>query len=95
MKFKFVIFLLAGVVLWAAAGVASATGLEAAWKNPSEAMKPSCYWYWLQKDVTADGITKDLEAMAKVGIRRAFIGNIYGQGGSQGSVDMFWNVHRT
>ena len=42
--------------------------------------KPWCYWYWLNGEVTADGITKDLETMAKVGIKRAMIGNIEGGG---------------
>jgi len=32
--------------------------------------------YWLNGDVTKEGITKDLEAMAEVGISRAMIGNI-------------------
>ena len=49
-------------------------------QDPSDEYKPSCYWYWLNGDISKDGITKDLETMAKVGIRRAMIGNIEGGG---------------
>jgi len=48
--------------------------------NPAENTKPWCYWYWLNSDITKEGITKDLESMAKIGIKRAMIGNIEGGG---------------
>ena len=48
--------------------------------NPPETTKPWCYWYWLNGDITREGITKDLETMARVGIKRAMIGNIEGGG---------------
>ena len=51
-------------------------GLAAGFRNPPETTKPYCYWYWLNGDMTADGITKDLEAMARAGIKQAMIGNI-------------------
>ncbi|AJR04520.1 glycoside hydrolase family 2 [Siansivirga zeaxanthinifaciens CC-SAMT-1] len=35
-----------------------------------------CYWYWINDDISKDGITKDLEAMKKAGIGCALIGNI-------------------
>ncbi len=49
-------------------------------RNPTEETKPWCYWYWLKGDISNEGITKDLETMAKVGIKRAMIGNIEGGG---------------
>lgn len=67
----------------------SGSEMDALFENPAEEMKPWCYWYWMNKDVTAEGITKDLEAMAKVGIKRAIIGNIYRNRSVEGSVDMF------
>jgi hypothetical protein len=54
--------------------------LAAGFRNPPETTKPYCYWYWLNGDITKEGITKDLEAMAKAGIRQAIIGNIEGGG---------------
>jgi hypothetical protein len=50
--------------------------LRASFANPPESTKPWCYWYWLNGDVTREGITKDLEAMAGVGINLAMIGNV-------------------
>jgi hypothetical protein len=65
-----------------------AAPLDEMFQNPPEGTKPWCYWYWLNGDVSKDGITKDLEAMANVGIKLAMIGNIHGQGGKDGPVKM-------
>ena len=45
-------------------------------KVPPDSVKPYVYWYWVSDNISREGITKDLEAMAKVGIGEAFIGNI-------------------
>lgn len=70
------------------ASSAVADDLADAFRNPTEETKPRCYWYWLNGDISKEGITKDLETMAKVGIKMAMIGNISGQGGASGSVKM-------
>ncbi len=57
-----------------------ADDLVMGFQDPPDEYKPSCYWYWLKGDISKEGITKDLETMAKVGIRRAMIGNIEGGG---------------
>ena len=44
--------------------------------NPTEDNTLWCYWYWINDDISKDGITKDLEAMKKAGIGGALIGNI-------------------
>ncbi|RYG69052.1 glycoside hydrolase family 2, partial [bacterium] len=49
---------------------------------PPEATRPRCYWYWMDGNFTKAGITKDLEAMKKVGVGEAYIGIIAGQAGS-------------
>src|ERR1035437_3671399 len=59
-----------------AAGVA---GLEMDFTAPPEATKPRCYWYWMDGNITTNGITKDLEAMRRVGIGEAYIGIIADQ----------------
>lgn len=56
--------------------VANAADLSESFRNPPDSTKPWCYWYWLDGDVSKEGITKDLEAMANVGIGRAMIGNV-------------------
>lgn len=71
-------FVALGIVLFA--NVANAARLDEQFLNPPEATKPWCYWYWLDGDISEDGITKDLESMARVGISRAMIGNIKGGG---------------
>ncbi len=45
--------------------------------------RPGCYWYWINDNVSLDGITKDLEAMACVGIGRAYIGHIFNNSGAK------------
>jgi hypothetical protein len=50
--------------------------LEADFNTPPESVKPWCYWYWIEDDISKEGVTKDLEAMKRVGIGAALIGNI-------------------
>lgn len=52
---------------------------------PPEATKPRCYWYWMDGRVSKEGITRDLEAMKRVGIGEGYIGIIGGQAGAPGS----------
>jgi len=73
-------YLALAVLLLAPRVFLHADELESGFRNPPEETKPYCYWYWMKGDITKDGITKDLEAMAKVGIKQAMIGNIEGGG---------------
>lgn len=66
--------------LLAGQGALAAPPLDEAFQNPPEETKPWCYWYWLKNDISKEGVTKDLEAMRKVGIKLAMIGNIEGGG---------------
>jgi hypothetical protein len=50
--------------------------LAAGFVNPPDSVKPWVYWYWISDNISKEGITKDLEAMARVGIGEALIGNI-------------------
>lgn len=45
--------------------------------NIPENTKPGIYWYWLNKNVSKQWITKDLESLYDKGIGEVFIGNIY------------------
>lgn len=44
--------------------------------TPPDSVKPSVYWYWMSDNISQEGVKKDIEAMAEIGIGRAFIGNI-------------------
>jgi len=37
---------------------------------PPDSVKPWVYWYWISDNNSKEGITRDLEAMARVGIAR-------------------------
>ena len=59
----------------------NAATLEEAFRNPPDTTRPGCYWYWINDNISKAGITKDLEAMSRVGIGRAYIGLIYNHKG--------------
>ncbi|NLX14031.1 MAG: glycoside hydrolase family 2 [Phycisphaerales bacterium] len=50
--------------------------MEQGFQAPPESTKPWVYWYWVSGHISKEGITRDLEAMARVGIGEAFIGNV-------------------
>jgi hypothetical protein len=45
--------------------------------NPPKETAPWCFYYWVSDRISKEGITRDLEAMARVGIGEALIGNIF------------------
>lgn len=48
--------------------------------TPPETVQTGIYWYWISGNISEEGVVRDLHAMKRVGINRAFIGNI-GQDG--------------
>lgn len=60
---------------------ALAGDLDHNFASPPETTRPRCYWYWMDGHVTKAGITKDLEAMKRIGIGEGYIGEISGQSG--------------
>ena len=44
------------------------TNLEKEFKNPPHVAKPWTFWFWINGNVTKEGITNDLEAFAEAGI---------------------------
>ncbi len=90
--------LLAALCLHAAGQ--SLSSLGPGFAHPPDSVKPSIYWYWMSDNISDSGVVKDLEAMAAVGIGRAFIGNI-GMNAAEtpyGNVKMFsqdwWRITR-
>lgn len=68
--------LLPAILLALASGHTAASTLHDRFAAPGDSVQTSVYWYWLGGNISADGVRKDLEAMKKAGINRAFIGNI-------------------
>ena len=48
--------------------VVSDDTLLAGFRNPPDAARPRVWWHWMNGNITADGITRDLEWMKRVGI---------------------------
>ncbi len=70
------------VGLCMAASSAQSDELSAMFQDPPVNTRPRCYWYWMDGQMTLEGITRDLEAMQRVGIGQAYIGIIAGQAGN-------------
>ena len=61
--------LLAGVLLHGLAGAAlAADELAAGFVRPPDSAKPWVYWYFMDGNLTQEGMTADLEAMKKAGL---------------------------
>jgi len=56
--------------------LAHAQDLPRQFRTPPDTIQTSIYWYWLSDNISKEGVIKDLQAMKKAGINRAFIGNI-------------------
>ena len=72
-KFCFIPLILLLLRLDASLAQTVPTDLRKAFLNPPESAKPWVFWYWLHGAVSADGITKDLEAMKQAGIGGAYL----------------------
>ncbi|AKJ63599.1 glycosyl hydrolase [Kiritimatiella glycovorans] len=55
------------------AGLVRGADLEARFQSPPDEARPWVYWFWMNGNVTEEGITADLEAMHDVGIGGALI----------------------
>ena len=51
-----------------AADVPASAALEAGFRNPPQSASPKTWWHWMNGNITASGITADLEAMRRVGL---------------------------
>ena len=88
--------LLSWGVLLAMSLQVGAQSLDQLFSNPPDQSRPWCYWYWINNNISKEGVTKDLEAMAKVGIGTALIGNQYFGNQPAGPVKMlsekWWDI---
>jgi hypothetical protein len=73
--------------------------IETDFKSIPDSIQTSVYWYWISGNISKEGVVRDLEAMKKVGINRAFIGNIGMDEVPYGKIKMFseewWEILHT
>ena len=73
--------------------------IEESFADVPDSVRLAVYWYWLSDNISREGVVKDLQAMKKAGISRAFIGNIGTSDVPYGPVkfmsDEWWEVTRT
>lgn len=50
--------------------------IETGFLRLSDDMQLAVYWYWISDNISEEGVIRDLEAMKRAGINRAFIGNV-------------------
>jgi len=63
--------------------------LEKGFLAPPDSIKTTVYWYWVSGNISKNGVIKDLEAMKKVGINRAFIANVTWGEKNAGHIKLF------
>ena len=63
-----------------------AGNLESSFRQPPPEARPWVYWFWLNGNITSNGITADLEAMKRVGIGGVLIMEV-DQGATVGPAD--------
>lgn len=72
-KTIFIIFLLG---LFLSDVAAQNTSLEQNFQNPPPTAKARTIWFWINGNVSKEGITADLEAMQQIGIQEALLFNV-------------------
>ena len=66
--------------------VPSIVTIEKGFREIPDSIRVGCYWYWISDNISEEGVVKDLYAMKKAGITRAYIGNIDIGGNAYGNV---------
>jgi hypothetical protein len=65
--------------------------LETSFLTVPDSIQTSVYWYWISDNISKEGVIHDLESMKRVGINRAFIGNIWQDDVPGGKIKIFTN----
>lgn len=73
--------------------------LESGFLTIPDSIQTSVYWYWVSGNISNEGVIRDLEAMKKVGINRAFIANVTWGEKNAGKIKLFtlewWDILHT
>jgi hypothetical protein len=69
--------------------------LETGFDTPPDSVRVGCYWYWIDKTITPEGIIADLQAMKRAGVTRANVGLTGGGEDLPFMSDQWWNLIHT
>ncbi|MDR2472677.1 MAG: glycoside hydrolase family 2 [Tannerella sp.] len=89
MKNFLAIVLTAIVIVTACTGGDRFAAIEKGFLTPPDSIKTGVYWYWINDHISVEGVVKDIQAMKKAGINRAFIGSNIVSGNYFGKVKVF------
>lgn len=91
-----ILCVLTGILIWKALDEYHKDDLATQFVRVPDSQRMAVYWYWISDNISVEGVKKDLDAMKKAGITRAYIGNIWESGVKPGSVkvlsDEWWEV---
>jgi hypothetical protein len=59
-----------------AADIPTSAALDAGFRNPPKSAHPKTWWHWMNGNITASGITADLEAIGRLGLAGFQIFNV-------------------
>ncbi|KAA6332803.1 hypothetical protein EZS27_018725 [termite gut metagenome] len=65
------------------------SAIEQSFITPPDNIRTGVYWYWINGHISKEGVVRDLQAMKKAGINRAFIGSNIVSGSDFGTVKVF------
>lgn len=80
---------LTALILSNNAGGQSLDGLRKGFRDIPDSIQTAAYWYWMNDNISKEGVVKDLQAMKAVGINRAYIGNQQADDIPYGDVKLF------
>ncbi len=86
LRYSFAAYLFVLSLCTSMLGAAPPEELEKGFVRPPDSARPWVYWFWLNGNITSNGITADLEAMKRVGISGALIMEV-DQGAPVGAID--------
>jgi len=73
---KHIMILFLSLIYFGCSAQINSDKIQSGFLKPNSDNNIWCYWYWINDDISKEGITKDLQAMKKAGIGAALIGNI-------------------
>jgi hypothetical protein len=82
----FAVLAICALLLTFSATPLSAADLKSEFVNPPDSARPWVYWFWLNSNITKEGMTADLEAMKRAGVGGVLIMEV-DQGAPVGPVD--------